>query len=131
MLSPPVNHRWHTLRARVTAAGGSPSEKQLHRIRIAAKNLRYASELSQPVIGKPAARTAKLAENIQTVLGDYHDASTAIEWCTQAGKTGPGRAGFAAGVLTAEQDHRRKKLAKKWWRRWAKLSQPSARQWLS
>ncbi len=131
MLPPAVNKRWRTLRNRVAAAGGSPSEKQLHSIRIAAKNLRYASELSQPVIGKAAGKTAKLAENIQTVLGDHHDASAAIDWLAQAGRAAAGRSGFAAGVLATEQDRRRRKLAKKWWRRWAKLSQPSSRRWLS
>jgi CHAD domain-containing protein len=131
MLPNAVNRRWRTLKKRVAAAGRSPSEKQLHRIRIGAKNVRYACELSQPVIGKPAGKTAKLAENIQTALGDHHDASAAIDWLTQqAGQVGAGGRGFAAGVLTTEQDRRRRKLGKKWWRQWAKLSRPSARRWL-
>ncbi len=125
-----VNKRWRTLKKRVAAAGGSPSEKQVHSIRIAAKNLRYASELSEPVIGHRAGKTAKLAENIQTVLGEHHDASAAIDWFAQAGRMGPGLPAFAAGVLTTEQDRRRRKLAEKWWRQWARLSRPSTRSWL-
>jgi CHAD domain-containing protein len=97
---------------------------------MAAKNLRHSSELSEPVIGKPTHKTAKLAKNIQTVLGEHHDASAAIEWLAQASRTTAGRSGFAAGVLTSEQDRRRRKLAHNWWRQWAKLSRPSARRWL-
>lgn len=67
----------------------TPSDEQLHGIRIAAKNLRYSCELSRPVVGKAAGKTARLAENLQTVRGEYHDASGPIDWLTQAGTTGP------------------------------------------
>ncbi len=125
-----ADRRWRQLDKKVGAAGRSPSEKQLHQIRIAAKNVRYACELSQPVMGQPAGKTAKLAEKIQTVLGDYHDATAAIDWLAEAGRTTPDGAGFAAGVLSTEQDRRRRHLAKKWRRQWAKLSRPPARRWL-
>jgi CHAD domain-containing protein len=126
-----VNKRWRQLNKKVAAAGRSPSDKELHGIRIGAKNVRYSCELSEPVIGKPAAKTAKRAERIQTVLGDFHDAAAAIDWLTQAGRAGSGPAGFAAGVLATEQERRRRKLAKKWGRKWVRLSRPSARRWLS
>jgi CHAD domain-containing protein len=126
-----VNKRWRNMKKKVAAIGGSPSDQELHRIRIAAKNLRYACELSQPVIGKPAKKTAKLAEDVQTVLGEYHDASAAIDWLTRAGMNGPAKSGFTAGLLTAEQDRRRRKLANQWRRRWARLSQPARLAWLS
>jgi CHAD domain len=45
----------------------------LHDMRIAAKRLRYILELSEPVFGKPAARGAKEAKALQTLLGDIHD----------------------------------------------------------
>ncbi|MBO0893168.1 MAG: CYTH and CHAD domain-containing protein, partial [Acidimicrobiales bacterium] len=86
-----VRRRWRKMEKKVAAAGKSPSAEELHRIRIAAKNLRYACELSQPVMGKPAKKTAKLAEDVQTVLGNYHDASASIDWLTEVGTTGPGR----------------------------------------
>lgn len=125
-----VNKRWRKLNKKVTAAGRAPSDKELHGIRIGAKNVRYSSELSQPVIGKAAGKTAKRAEDVQTVLGEYHDAAAAIDWLTRTGRAGSGPAGFAAGVLATEQERRRRQLAKKWGRKWAKLSRPSARGWL-
>jgi CHAD domain-containing protein len=126
-----VRRRWRRMEKKVATAGKSPSAEELHRIRIAAKNLRYACELSQPVIGKAAKRTAKLAEGVQTVLGDYHDASALIDWLTGVGTTGPGRGAFAAGVLIAEQDVRRRKLAKRWRHQWTELARPASRRWLT
>jgi CHAD domain-containing protein len=125
-----VRQRLRRMEKRVDAAGRSPTDEQLHRIRIAAKNLRYASELSQSVIGKAARKTAKLSEAIQTVLGDCHDAAASIEWLTQAGGTGRG-SGVAVRVLIAEQDRRHTKLAKQWKHQWVELSRPSRRRWLA
>jgi CHAD domain-containing protein len=126
-----VGKRWRKIKRKVTAGGRAPSASELHRIRIAAKNLRYASELAQPVIAGPAGKTAKLAEHVQTVLGDYHDASSSIDWLSQAGSTDSAGVGFAAGVLAARQDRGRQKLVKQWHRRWARLAGPAHRRWLT
>jgi CHAD domain-containing protein len=126
-----VSKRWRKLEKKVGAASRPPSDEELHRIRIAAKNLRYACELSQPVIGKRAGKTTRLAKDIQTTLGDHHDASASIEWLARAGMITTGRAAFAAGVLAAEQDRRRRKLTREWRQRWAELSRPSRRRWLT
>jgi hypothetical protein len=45
----------------------------LHDMRIAAKRLRYVLELAEPVLGKPAARGAREAKALQTLLGEIHD----------------------------------------------------------
>jgi CHAD domain-containing protein len=126
-----VGERWRQLERKVEAAGRSPSGEELHRIRVAAKNLRYACELSQPVIGKPAAKTARLAKDIQTTLGRHHDASSSIEWLAGARSVPTGRAAFAAGTLAAEQDRRRRKLTKEWRHRWAELSRSGRQRWLT
>ena len=47
--------------------------KELHDMRIAAKRLRYVLELSEPVLGPPAAKGAKHAKKLQDVLGEIHD----------------------------------------------------------
>ena len=65
---------WRTLRRRVRKGGSYRSDRQLHWIRIAAKQLRYAAETAAPVVGKSAKRTAKASEHLQAVLGDHHDA---------------------------------------------------------
>ncbi len=105
---------WKKLRRRVRRAGRNPTDHQLHRIRIAAKQLRYASEAAAPVIGKPAVRTARRAEALQTILGDHHDAVAAEEWLRKAAKEGSGMAGFAAGLRVARERDLQRALRQEW-----------------
>ena len=53
-----VRRPWRVLRRRVRKAELQPSDRELHRIRIGAKQLRYAAEVAAPVVGKGAARAA-------------------------------------------------------------------------
>lgn len=46
---------------------------ELHDMRIAAKRLRYVLELTAPALGDAAARGARQAKEIQTLLGELHD----------------------------------------------------------
>jgi CHAD domain len=126
-----LGKRWRKIKRKVAAGGRAPSAGEPHRIRIVAKNLRYASELAQPVVGGPAGKAAKLAENVQTVLGDHHDASSSIDWLSQASSVDSAGVGFAVGVLAARQDRRRQKLVKQWRRRWARRARPAHRRWLA
>jgi hypothetical protein len=48
-------------------------QKALHDMRIAAKRLRYLLELMEPCLGKPAARGARRARKLQSLLGEIHD----------------------------------------------------------
>ena len=47
--------------------------EDLHDMRIAAKRLRYVLEMSEPVLGPPAAQGAKRAKKLQDLLGEIHD----------------------------------------------------------
>ena len=51
----------------------------LHAVRIKVKRARYAAELAQPVVGKPARRFIERAKDLQDLLGDHQDAVTAQE----------------------------------------------------
>ncbi len=75
-----VGDQWRALRRKVRKAGRDPDDEALHEIRIRAKRLRYAAETAEPIVGKPAAKTARRAEAIQSVLGDLHDTVTAESW---------------------------------------------------
>ncbi len=77
-----LDHDWKRLRSRVlTAAGEGRDEGEdpgdLHDVRKAAKRVRYAAEALVPLGGKAATRMVKAHEQIQTVLGDHHDATEA------------------------------------------------------
>ena len=134
-----VAARWRAVRRQVRRAGPHPSPEQLHRIRIKAKQLRYAAEAAVPIIGKPARETASSAERVQTVLGQHHDAVAAEVWLRDEwrGDSAAGTAptaspavSFEAGRLVAETRRRQRKSQRNWTRAWAKLGDPKHRRWL-
>lgn len=120
---------WRALRRQVHKAGLEPTDRQLHRIRIKAKQLRYAAETAAPVLGRPARRTAKSTEQLQTVLGAHHDAVTAEVWLgSQSGignapqhSTLPAPTAFEAGRLAAEQRERQNELRRRWPQKWKRV----------
>jgi CHAD domain-containing protein len=127
-----VGARWDALRRQVRKAGHHPSDQRMHRIRIKSKQLRYAAEAATPVVGKAARRTAKAAEDLQTLLGQHHDAVTAESWLRARTEEGVSPAGaFEAGRMAAEQQRLQRKLRHQWRRTWATLAQPKRRRWLS
>lgn len=55
-------------------AASKPNDTEaLHDMRIAAKRVRYLLELMEPCLGKPAAKGAKRAKQLQSLLGEIHD----------------------------------------------------------
>jgi CHAD domain-containing protein len=127
-----VGARWHALRRQVRKSGHDPSDERLHRIRIKSKQLRYAAEAATPVMGKAARRTAKAAEDLQTLLGQHHDAVTAESWLRARAQEDVSRASaFEAGRMAAEQQRLQRKLRHRWRRTWAPLAQPKRRRWMS
>ena len=58
----------------------SPSDDELHQIRIRTKRARYAAEAAAPIVGKPARAFAHAAAGLQDVLGDLNDAVVAARW---------------------------------------------------
>lgn len=133
VLPPLVREQWRTLRRRVRKAGKDPSDDRLHRIRIAAKQLRYASELSEPAIGRPARRTAAAAEALQDLLGDHHDAVSAEAWLRNTGRTlhSDPAAAFAAGLLAADAQRRAQELRGRWRATWEQVKKKKARRWMA
>ncbi len=68
------------LRGTARTAKKTPSDANLHAVRIRLKDLRYGCETVALVEGDPAAKTAKAAERLQTKLGDLHDAVYSLDW---------------------------------------------------
>ncbi len=125
--------RWRSLQRRVKHGGVRPTDRELHRMRIAAKRLRYAAEASVPAIGKPAKRTGVAAERLQTVLGELHDSVAAMEWI-RGQLTDPalpvGQA-FSAGWLSRDEALRQPYLRTQWRLAWKKLEREKNRAWLT
>jgi CHAD domain-containing protein len=121
---------WRRLRRTVKALPARPSDAQLHRVRIRAKQLRYAAESAAPVLGAPASRLAKAAERLQTELGDQHDAVVA-EGALRRLVGGLDRhAAFVAGLCGAAErvDARAQRAA--WPDAWRALDDKRLRRWL-
>lgn len=121
---------WKKLRRRVAKAGSTPTDTELHRIRIGSKQLRYGAEVAEPVMGKTARRTARRAEDIQTILGDHHDAVTAVQWLEQVPADGTTEASFVAGGLAADARRQQATLRKEWRHAWDALNRGRATDWL-
>jgi len=67
-----IDAAWRKLRASVRRLSARPRDRELHRVRIQAKRLRYVAEATVPVHASAAA-LATAAEALQTILGDQHD----------------------------------------------------------
>lgn len=124
-----VKRPWKKLRRRVQGAGEEPTDRELHKIRIRAKRLRYAAEAAEPVVGRKAKRVAASAEWLQTQLGEHHDAVVAEAWLRTMAKGGSTKAAFSAGLLAGEQIRRQRHYREEWRAGWEKGDR-RARTWL-
>ncbi len=98
------------LRNAIRQADESPNNARIHKTRIRTKRARYAAELTEPIVGKPATRFIKKARVVQDVLGVHQDAIQAethirafLKQSTSA------RAAFVAGRMVERQRRRREK----------------------
>lgn len=123
---------WRHLAAAVDALdpdGGT--DDALHEIRIRAKRCRYASEAVAPVVGKAATAFAAAVADVQTVLGDFHDALVAEAWIRDAcrAETSPAVA-FVAGQLVARERDAAAAARAAWPAAWARASARKRRRWI-
>lgn len=98
----------------IRQVGHTPNNATIHRTRIKTKRARYAAELAEPTVGKPATRFINKARVVQDVLGMHQDAIQAearvrafLKQSTSA------RAAFVAGRMVERQRQRREKARRK------------------
>lgn len=74
-----IKQDWNRLKKAVRDLKENPTDREsvLHEVRKSAKRLRYAAETAELVHYKRACKLAHAAEEIQTILGDYHDSVVA------------------------------------------------------
>jgi CHAD domain-containing protein len=121
---------WRHLGRAVTALGAEPADEALHEVRIRAKRLRYACEAVAQVVGKPAARLARAAADLQGVLGDFHDAVVAEAWLRAASAGAPSAQALAAGQLIAHERDDARRCRAEWAGSWKQLHRKKLRAWL-
>ncbi|MDQ2728354.1 MAG: CYTH and CHAD domain-containing protein [Actinomycetota bacterium] len=125
-----VRRPWRQLRRAVDRLGDEPDDRELHRVRIKAKQVRYAAEMAAPVVGRPAVRLAKGAKALQGALGDHNDAVDAEAWLRRAGSDLPARVVLAAGQAIALERRQQAITRRAWPDGWRKASRPSRRRWM-
>jgi CHAD domain-containing protein len=130
---PPVNRLarrpWRRLRDYVTSVDEPAHDTQLHRIRILAKRARYAADACAPAIGDAAVRSAQQLADLQTVLGEHHDAAVTREWLQRQAVASPAVT-FAAGELAALELGRLRAATDRWRDIWAAASRKQDWRWL-
>lgn len=125
-----VTGPWRHLNRAVQALGPDPGDAALHEVRIRAKRLRYACEAVAGVAGKPAARMARAAADLQGILGDFHDAIVAEGWIRSASVTLSVPEALAAGQLIAHERLDAARRRSEWHASWKRLDRRKLRAWM-
>jgi CHAD domain-containing protein len=126
-----VRRPWHALAKRAKRLGESPSDEQLHEIRIRTKRVRYAADAVAPVVGKQARSFARAAAGLQEALGDLNDAVVAARWLDdwRKGAREPGEIRTAEALAASERIDAAR-LRAEWQSAWEKLAAPELRAWM-
>ena len=119
---------WRRLRSAVRQLPETPTDSELHRIRILAKRARYAAEAVAPVAGPAAAAFARAAAKLQTILGEHQDSVTAQAWLRASHARG--RRAFVAGELIALERIAAEDARARWPKIWNSLDRKSLRSWM-
>jgi CHAD domain-containing protein len=118
------------LRKAVRALSPDPSDDELHAVRIRGKRARYAAELAEGQVGKPASRFVRKAKRFQDVVGEHQDAVVAEERIRGLlDRTESVRAHFAAGRLVERERQRRREARAAFPDAWARLEKRGKRAW--
>jgi CHAD domain-containing protein len=107
----------------------APADADLHRIRIRAKRVRYATEAIASMVGKKAVRFAAAASVLQDTLGELQDAAVAHDWLDQTARDHPAVA-FTAGQLAGFELVRADAARTGWGKPWGRLSSEKLRGWM-
>jgi CHAD domain-containing protein len=116
------------LETAVRALGKHPSDERLHKTRIRAKRARYAAELAEPAVGKPARRLIRRAQEFQDVTGAHQDAVVAEQKLRELVESEPSIA-FVAGRLVERQRERRRDARRKIAPAWKRLERAGPKAW--
>ncbi|MET4134316.1 CYTH and CHAD domain-containing protein [Pseudarthrobacter sp. PvP090] len=130
-----VNAERKRLKGAVKSLAGVSDEESasaaLHEVRKSAKRLRYAAEAAVPVFGKQAARIARTAEEVQTILGEHQDSVVIREKLRSLAtvlRESDGGAGFTYGRLHALEQQRGTEARTRFFREWQN-SPPKSLDW--
>jgi len=125
-----AGRQYRKLRKTIRRLKRSPSNTDLHRVRIKTKRARYAAEVAEVLDGKAVTRFIKSAEQFQDLLGTHQDAVLAERYVQGLLQYQTGQqAAFTAGLLVARASQRREEVRKEFWSEWRRLKKRGNRAW--
>jgi CHAD domain-containing protein len=125
-----ASRQFERLRKTVEKLPSDPSDEELHRVRVLVKRARYAAELAEPIVGRPAARFVARAKRAQDVIGEHQDAVVAAQRIRDLlGTARGGRVAFAAGRLVEREEQRRLRARAGFPEAWRRLEKSGRRAW--
>jgi CHAD domain-containing protein len=108
----------------------NPSNEELHRVRIKGKRARYAAELAEGAVGKPATKFVDRAKDFQDAIGEHQDAVVAERRLRDLRRSARGAAtAFVLGQLVERQRGRRERARRDWPVAWKKLRRSGQKAW--
>lgn len=125
---PPLLVRsWRDFKDCAARARSSPTDANIHALRIQSKRLRYTADATAPALGHRVDKLAAAAGKLQDKLGDLHDTVVLLAWLEERGRSVPGCA-FSAGKLWGTEKRIAEASRTDWleelnavrrrWRRW-------------
>lgn len=104
VLKSALHSPWTRLRSSVRKAQRSNSAEDWHRVRLRAKQSRYAVESVAPVLGSTYGRLGKALAKITDTLGQRQDARVAGAMLAELAVEAPGHIAFKLGLLAAHNE---------------------------
>ena len=129
-LSSVAADQFKKLHKAVKALPKAPSDVDIHAVRIKVKRARYAAELAQPIVGRPAERFVARTKKLQDILGEYQDAVVAEERLrslVEGGHQRPVR--LLANRFIGRQRGRREAAQMDFFEQWPKLKRRGHKTW--
>jgi len=129
-LSSVAADQFKKLHKAVKALPKEPSDVDIHAVRIKVKRARYAAELAQPIVGRPAERFVARTKKLQDILGEYQDAVVAEERLrslVEGGHQRPVR--LLANRFIGRQRGRREAAQMDFFEQWPKLKRRGHKTW--
>jgi CHAD domain-containing protein len=118
------------LRAAASSLGPEATDEELHKVRVRVKRARYAAEVAEAVVGKPASRFVEKAKRLQDVAGELQDAAVAEERLSLVSeRVVRPAAAFAAGRLVERAHTRRAAARAAFASAWSKAEKTGLRAW--
>jgi CHAD domain-containing protein len=119
------------LRKAVSTLDGDAREAEaLHKARIRGKRARYALELLEDQLGKPAARAVERLKRFQDVAGEHQDAVVAEQRIRDlVGGTRSAKGALAGGILIGRQRERRHRAQDELPQAWSRVDDAVAKVW--